>query len=275
MDSLNRIDLWQKPAYLPYLQPVLTNEILAAAEAQMGYTLPAELVALLRIQNGGYIRYRLPESPHEIINGIGPRFPSLNHFDWEEEQEYVSFALMGLVPLDGDGHWYLCLDYRSDKDNPAVSYIDVECDEEQIVAPNFAAYLKMLVPEVNGELVIQTDESIEVVARQMETILGTDFEGPDYFNQGYAIYRSRYKESWVWLTPNTVPAGFIREGETCEDAFMDMVHQTALRYGELPANALLLELSEESLYPELADNLRVHGSAVAQLKNELRSKKAD
>ena len=49
----------------------------------------------------------------------------------------MSFELDGLVPFSGDGHWYLCLDYRA-SEQPAVAYIDVECDEQSIIAQDFA-----------------------------------------------------------------------------------------------------------------------------------------
>jgi hypothetical protein len=104
--------IWRVPAYLPYLQPPLTDEAVAAAEKAIGFELPAEYLHLLRKQNGGYIRYSLPENVHNTIAGIGPHFPSLTEFDWDQCQESVSFPLRGLVPFDGDGHWHLCLDYR-------------------------------------------------------------------------------------------------------------------------------------------------------------------
>ena len=53
--------IWQVPAYLPYLQPPLTDEAVAAAEKEIGYKLPSEYLNLLRRQNGGYIRVSLLE----------------------------------------------------------------------------------------------------------------------------------------------------------------------------------------------------------------------
>lgn len=47
---------WQKTMYLPYAQLWLTDAALQATEAQIGYKLPAAWIALLRIQNGSYIR---------------------------------------------------------------------------------------------------------------------------------------------------------------------------------------------------------------------------
>jgi hypothetical protein len=94
---------------------------------------------LLRAQNGGYIRYTLPD-PDSVhtqiygIYGIGPHFPSLTGFDSDDCRDYVSFELDGLIPFDGDGHWRLRLDYRGDRSIPAVTYVDVECDNEHEIA---------------------------------------------------------------------------------------------------------------------------------------------
>src|SRR5688572_29754857 len=102
--------LWQIPKYLPYVQPSLTGEILANAEKKIGYKLPKEYIDILKIQNGGYIRFTLKETPNDQIYGIGPFFPSLTEYDWTDYEGAVGFELPGLVPFDGDGHWYLCLD---------------------------------------------------------------------------------------------------------------------------------------------------------------------
>lgn len=55
--------IWSVPAYLPYLQPPLTDEAVASAEKELGLQLPIEYLNLLRKQNGGYIRYRNDKSP--------------------------------------------------------------------------------------------------------------------------------------------------------------------------------------------------------------------
>jgi SMI1-KNR4 cell-wall len=96
--------IWEVPVYLPFLQPALTEEAIQSAEEQIGYRLPKEYLDLLRNQNGGGLRYCLPDNVHDMIAGIGPNFPSLTAFDWDEWQEHVRFPLDGLVPFDGDGH---------------------------------------------------------------------------------------------------------------------------------------------------------------------------
>jgi len=72
--------IWRVPVYLPYLQLDLTDEAISAAERKIGYTLPQSFIALLREQNGGYIRYSLEDLPHEQIYGIGSSFPLTHRF---------------------------------------------------------------------------------------------------------------------------------------------------------------------------------------------------
>ena len=40
--------IWRVPAYLPYLQPPLTDKAVASAEKQIGYRLPVEFLNLLK-----------------------------------------------------------------------------------------------------------------------------------------------------------------------------------------------------------------------------------
>jgi hypothetical protein len=136
--------IWQVPAYLPYLQPPLTDQAIAAAEAQLGHPLPNQYLNLLKKQNGGYIRCSLPELPHFLIAGIGPNFPNLTEFDSDAVQESVSFQLDGLVPFDGDGHWHVCLDYRNDQRTPSITYVDIDSDHELAIADSFSTYLALL-----------------------------------------------------------------------------------------------------------------------------------
>ena len=113
MNANELANIWRRPIYLPYLQDPLTPEALRAAEEELGHGLPRELAMMLSVQNGGYLRYELEGYPLDAISGIGEAHPSLTHFCWGEERECVSFELDGLVPFSGDGHWYLCLDYRA------------------------------------------------------------------------------------------------------------------------------------------------------------------
>ena len=125
--------IWRVPAYLPYVQPTLTDRTIAAAEQEIGCSLPHEYLDLLRVQNGGYIRFSLPEMDivHDLIKGIGSDANSLTDTQWKDYQESLSFPLDGLVPFDdGNGQNYACLDYRHDPAHPSVTYIDTEGDRQ-------------------------------------------------------------------------------------------------------------------------------------------------
>lgn len=140
-----------------YAHPPLTDEVVLAAESLLGVRLPPELLALLRIQNGGYTQgFAHPMSqpttwakdhvPLEDLAGVllpdhpSPmnmvRTPALTR-EW------------GLPPkqvlLSGDGHYWITLDYRKGS-SPSVAWIDVECGEDIQVAPSFAAFVEALVP---------------------------------------------------------------------------------------------------------------------------------
>ena len=240
--------IWQVPAYLPYLQPALTNDAIAAAEHNIGYRLPTEYLALLKRQNGGYIRFSLPEMVHDSIAGIGPNFPSLTEFDWSDSQQYVGFTLHGLVPFDGDGHWHLCLDYRENATAPSVAYVDIECDQQSRVANSFADYLALLRLDVDGEYVMAGVSDIEPVKSKLASLLATSFEPPDIWAHGYATHRAGLGSSdspeWVWISPNTVPRGFVRSDDPLYNELKDLMPGHAERFPGLPAHSYLLSATD-------------------------------
>jgi hypothetical protein len=240
--------IWQVPVYLPYLQPALTGDAVRSAEEQLGYVLPKEYLNLLRKQNGGYIRYCLQENVHSRIAGIGPYFPSLTALDWEESQEQVSYPLHGLVPFDGDGHWYLCLDYRTNLRFPAITLADLECDEETHVADSFAAYLALLRVCVEDEYVVEAVSDIERVKADLSRMLGVPFDPPDTGAHGYLTERARFgaegNPQWLWISPNTVPRGFVRENDRRYAELKDLMPGLAERFPELPAGSYILNATD-------------------------------
>lgn len=247
--------IWQKPIYLPYLQPKLTDEILEKAESQLGYKLPKKLIELLKIQNGGYIRKTLEEPLHEQIYGIGPHFPSLTDLDWTDYKDWVSFELNGLIPFDGDGHWYICLDYRKNNTNPQVTYIDTESDTQNLIAETFSDYLSELDYQIEDELVIRTNKTAKEITKELEKMLNIKFEGPDNNAHGYDQYRGQLDGSWIWLSPNLVPNGFIRKGEDRYGELVELVKGTALRFPELLSSDLIISFSNFQVEKETVKKL--------------------
>lgn len=238
--------IWQIPAYLPYLQPSLTAEAVASAEKQIGYKLPREYVALLQKQNGGYIRFTLPDSVHEIIAGIGPYFPSLKKPDWKGCR--VSFPLKGLVPFDGDGHWHLCLDYRKDPDDPAVTHVDIECDAQETIAPTFAEYLAALKPDIKDEIVLESVTDTAVLLAALSQKLKCSFNPPSSYDHGYPVHRagvgSDDNPEWIWISPNTAPRGFVRTDNRRYEQLKDLLPGSAERFPEVPPGSYLVSTTD-------------------------------
>jgi hypothetical protein len=56
--------IWSVPAYLPCLQPALSDRLVQDAEAIVGHRLPSAYLDILSVQNGGYIRYILLDMCH-------------------------------------------------------------------------------------------------------------------------------------------------------------------------------------------------------------------
>lgn len=258
--------IWQSPIYLPYLQPKLTKEIVDDAEQKLGYKLPNELIELLKVQNGGYIRKTLKESPNEQIYGIGPYFPSLTDVDWSESKEFVNFELEGLIPFDGDGHWHLCLDYRKNRSLPKITLVDIECDNQRKIADSFSDYLAQLTVDVDDELVIISDMPIEEIAIKIESLLNCKFEKPDNFAHGYDEYKCQVNDTWIWLSPNLVPNGFVRRNHERYNELISLSEGATLRFPEISETSHLISFSSEKGKQDTVDKLLNVGIDIITLK---------
>ena len=142
-----------------YKHPPLSDKMVEVAERRLGVKLPSELLALLRIQNGGYTHgFAFPTTQptswakdHVSLRDlfgivIDPKLTTAQNI---LDTEYMTNE-WGLprhqVLLTGEGHWWITLDYR-DKLVPSVAWIDVDSDQDIQIAPTFAAFLDGLVPQ--------------------------------------------------------------------------------------------------------------------------------
>lgn len=267
--------IWQVPVYLPYLQPPLTDEAVASAKKAIGYKFPTEYLNLLRKQNGGYIRFSLPENVHNTIAGIGPHFPSLTDFDWDDRSAEVSFPLQGLVPFDGDGHWFLCLDYRKNRDNPAVTHADIECDREDRIANSFADYLGMLQIDADEEYVLEALPDIDIAKAKLSSSLAVDFDPPDIWAHGFPMHRARVEKTsnpeWMWISSNTVPRGFVRPDDPRYAELKDLMPGEALRFPEAPADSYILSTTD-GVRSQVIDACKRAGLTIRPLREYLQGK---
>jgi hypothetical protein len=233
--------IWKRPAFLPYVHPTLTDDALGAVETQFGVTLPDDFVSLLRVQNGGPIRFTLPNAVGELIAGIGQSFPSLTHYELADNQEYVDFSLDGLVPFDGDGHWYNCLDFRNNKKNPEVAFIDVECNTQRRIGSSFANFLTQLELALETEMVVRNVVDIEDARAQLETVFGASFER-SVSNVGVPYWMCKTgteTNACFWLISNTVARGYSGRNP---DSFQ--FEGEALLFPELTHDAVIFEAPE-------------------------------
>jgi hypothetical protein len=243
--------LWAVPAFRPYVQPPLTAAAVRDAERYFGVRLPAGYLAMLAVQNGGYLRATWPDLPHRGLDGIGPTYPSLILDDawWRApgaaEEMWVPPGLALLIPFDGDGHWDLCFDYRVSGPHaePAVTYLDVETEKEAPVADSFDAFLDGLVDELETTAFrIRADVSLDVFAQTFTAASGYEFEDAGNWDHGYRQLRARLDNgAWLWLSANRVPAGFDRDGTR-----VIATPQTALRLPTDPACHLVVECTPDA-----------------------------
>ncbi|WP_433663955.1 SMI1/KNR4 family protein [Nocardia sp. CA-128927] len=138
--------------------PPLTDEAIREAEDRFGVTLPASLVRLLRVQNGGTVakqRNAFPFPPHtpggdryapfDVVMGISPADAFVSMLD----TPYL-VAEWGLptpiVLLAGNGHWWVGLDYRScgPQGEPSVAFFDADRESSLTLASDFETFLQGL-----------------------------------------------------------------------------------------------------------------------------------
>lgn len=143
----------------------LTKKAIQEAEKLLNVKLPQKFIDILMQQNGGYLIYDTYPTMEptswddnsiniDHIMGIGEDNGILDTFELIEEWGLPS----NIVLLSGSGHTWVVLDYRNVEENPPVVYIDLEINQELILAPSFREFLEIL---TNNELFyeVQNDNS--------------------------------------------------------------------------------------------------------------------
>lgn len=143
--------------------PALTDHMVAAAEQELGVRLPDAYVELMRTCNGGYTNdaafgtsqpsgWAPDHVPVDVIFGI-PAVGDRGRFGAGVGILQTGYMTdewglpHGLVLLNGDGHWWVALDYRKSGPGgpPTVVWIDLERDEDLQLADSFVTFLSQLV----------------------------------------------------------------------------------------------------------------------------------
>jgi hypothetical protein len=164
-----------------------------------------------------------------------------------------------LFPFDGDGHWYLCFDFRlvGHCAEPAVAYVDLESETEDQIAESFGAFLRLLERDFRNRLVIGlTRSSAEEAATILQYELGVIFSKPDDFAHGYPIRSAKLRDGappdWIWISPNMVPLGFSRG--TNRDIYA--TPETAHQFPDQPNIEVIVACSDGAAQAVLAAFLR-------------------
>jgi hypothetical protein len=146
-----------------YYHPPRTDIALARAERILRVRLPAELIELLRIQNGGYTKgfihpmtqpttWAKDHVPLHDLSGIIVEADHTSPMNMVRTEEMTQE--WGLPPkqvlLSGDGHYWITLDYRCGP-SPSVAWIDVECGEDIQVAASFGQFFAGLIAETSQD----------------------------------------------------------------------------------------------------------------------------
>lgn len=263
---------WEVPAYLPYVQPPLTDATLREAERTLGLRLPDTYIAALREQNGGYLRFGWRGFAGRDLWGIGPRFPSILRGSIAKRFERVDDVWLPrkadkLIPFVGDGHWYLCFDARASRDAPAIALVDLESEKHRVVAPSFSQFLSDALGTSDQEprVGLVTDVGLELAARYLGDALDMTITNQGAWADGYETFHGRSKSgashSQFWISPNEVPRGFVREDDDEHDNLVGLLPGTALRHPEHPDCTMIIEVTDLSIDDLLAACARSRLSA--------------
>ncbi len=240
---------FEVPACLDVVQPELTEQAIAAAEAELGVKLPETYLVLLRKQNGGYLRATWPATYTKMLRGIGSKAPSLRRANFRRELNPSSWApkqAESLIVFDGDDTWDMCFDYRKrgPQAEPTITLLDVECEEEEPIAASFTAYLNGLVDKLAGSTRLYAEVNAKDVAHALAKQLGASVPRVDASTLGFVKWRIalRGDHQWCWVSDNRVARSYAREaGER-----VTFSAERALQLPEDPACAVLLSCTEDA-----------------------------
>jgi len=155
-------DVWSDffNASTEYTELPLTEAMVASAERTLGYTLPASYLQLLRVKNGGCPRRQCyPTGGTDWSNnhirvvaifGIGDMW-GIDSADFGTRHmiEQAGLPEIGIVVgmTTTAGHDAIMLDYSvcGPQGEPRVVFVDPEDDVSDVLAPDFASFLRGLV----------------------------------------------------------------------------------------------------------------------------------
>ncbi|AXR06760.1 SMI1/KNR4 family protein [Salinimonas sediminis] len=148
--------------------PEVTVSLIEEVEIVLGVKLPESYISLMKKWNGGYFdqEYQVLLSndvPEELDFYLGEGFWGINSiagissdksnsegilytaqaaFEWGVEKQ--------IIALEGDGHTWIALDFRENKDDPTVIFIETEKLLSFQIARSFDDFLNKIVPLIDS-----------------------------------------------------------------------------------------------------------------------------
>ena len=148
---------WNFEVMDPYELVSLTPTMVDKAEEKFNVTFPARYLELLQEQNGGSLylnKFPIADFEEGSIDvdylwGIGKS---------GKQGIYVTSYLIkewglpkNLVLLNGDGNFWIGLDYRQNPQEPGVVYLESDSDVEITLAPSFEEFVSRLYREEGSD----------------------------------------------------------------------------------------------------------------------------
>ncbi len=151
--------IWQEDNEYGRLEP-LSDEMVKKAEEMLKVNLPSSYINILKQQNGGYIKYNA--HPTDVPTSFAATHVNVEHIfgiGFGKEKGIVDSQYLidewglpeNLVLISGDGHSWIALDYRKNKTEPPIIFIDVEENQEISLAKSFEEFINGLVEYIEEE----------------------------------------------------------------------------------------------------------------------------
>jgi hypothetical protein len=106
----------------------------------------------------------------------------------------------------------------------------------------------MLQLDMDDEYVLEAITDIETVKAKLTLELPIRFYPPDSWAHGYAEHRAglttQTTSERIWISPNTVPRGFVRPDDRRYAELKALMPGYAARFPELPAHSYILKATD-------------------------------
>ncbi|EAR67080.1 hypothetical protein B14911_16245 [Bacillus sp. NRRL B-14911] len=168
-----KLQLWDDELDDNYLGE-LHEETLQKVQRELQVDLPESYINLMKKRNGFYLakKYYPTTVPNSWANnsvyvnelyGIGEKSGIIDSIYLRQEWGIRSKKL---IIISAEPPAFICLDYRRRK-NPIVTFVDIEANQEIILAKNFEEFINGLVEEIK-ELEVEPCEDTLLTPQQIE-----------------------------------------------------------------------------------------------------------